>query len=315
LPPPPPATAVAATVNGKPIAEVAVYRALRQVPPPKWPDARPEIINFLVENTLIDQYLEALKIPADPKEMATRLSQVKTDIEKNFKGSKYDEVLKKLLLTEDELKVQIVGQLRWDKFVDQQSPEKVLRDMFDKNKEMFDGSAVRARHLLLTPKAGDAKDAEAKKALLAGYKKQVEAAGQQAVAALPAGADNLAREKARIKAMDDAFAQLAAKESACPSKGQGGDIGWFPRAGRMVEPFARAAFAMKPYQLSDVVETEFGLHIILLTERKAGKEYKFEDVKETVKDVYSDRLREAVLARMRPRAQIIVNPMPKLEKQ
>jgi parvulin-like peptidyl-prolyl isomerase len=315
LPPPPPATAVAAKVNGKPIAEVAVYRALRQVPPAKWAEARTEIINFLVENALIDQYLEALKIPADAKETEIRWKQVIDEINKSGKGVDYKEVLKKLLLTEDELKAQIVNQLRWDKFVDQQSPEKILREMFDKNKDMFDGSMVHARHVLLAGKAGDAKAAEEAKSKLTGFKKQVQDAGQQALAKLAAGSDKLAQEKARTKAMDDAFAALATKESTCPSKSQGGDIGWFPRAGRMVEPFARAAFALQPYQMSDVVATEFGFHLILVTERKAGKEFKFEDVKETVKEVYSDRLREAVLARMRPRAQIVVNSLAKQDKQ
>jgi len=64
----------------------------------------------------------------------------------------------------------------------------------------------------------------------------------------------------------------------------------------MVEPFARAAFALKPFQMSDPVGTEFGYHLILVVDSKPGKTVKYEDVKTRVQDVYSERLREAVIA-------------------
>ena len=49
----------------------------------------------------------------------------------------------------------------------------------------------------------------------------------------------------------------------------------------MVEPFAKAAFALKPYEMTDVVATEFGYHLILVTARKQGTPKKFEEVKGT----------------------------------
>jgi peptidyl-prolyl cis-trans isomerase C len=321
LPPPPARDVVAATVtlNGvkRPIYEIAVYRPLKNIQPDKWKEARPEIINFLVDNTIVDLYLEALtsagKLKAvDPKEVDAKFKQVMKEIEATSKKPPA-ELLKALLLTEDDLKTQIIAQLRWDAFVDQQAPDKVLREQFEKNKDMYDGSAVHARHLLLSPAKGDAKAAAEAKTKLLTWKKQIEEQAQAAVAKLPANADNLTREKTRTKAIEDAFAELAKKESACPSKAQGGDVGWFPRVGRMVEPFAKAAFALKPYEISDVVETEFGLHLILCIEHRPGKDVKFENVREMVKDVYGDRLRDAVLTRMRPRVQVVINPAPKYE--
>jgi peptidyl-prolyl cis-trans isomerase C len=74
----------------------------------------------------------------------------------------------------------------------------------------------------------------------------------------------------------------------------------------MVEPFARAAFGLEPYQISDVVATEFGYHLVLVTAKKAGEPTKFEDVKETVKEVYGGKLKEAVIGQMRPRAKIVI---------
>jgi parvulin-like peptidyl-prolyl isomerase len=72
----------------------------------------------------------------------------------------------------------------------------------------------------------------------------------------------------------------------------------------MVEPFSRAAYACKPYQMTEPVKTQFGYHLILVTERKTGKEPKYEDIKPEVKNVYGEKLREAVVLMMRQRAKI-----------
>jgi parvulin-like peptidyl-prolyl isomerase len=304
MPPPPPANVVAAMVNGQKIPELAVFRGLLREDPKKWTTVRKDVLNYLIDNLLVDQYLTQLKIAVEPKEVEERVSQIAAEAKKS--GMEFSVLLKRLFLTEDDLRRELTGALRWDKFVIQQGTDKVLREMFDKNKNMFDGSQMQARHILIAATAATATEAQQK---LAAIRKQIDAEVSGELVKLPPNTDNLAREKERMKALDKAFAAAAMRDSSCPSKAQGGDLGWFPRAGVMVEPFARAAFALKPYQMSDPVTTEFGYHLILATDAKQGKEVKFEDVRPFVQEVYGERLREAIVASYKPRSKIEIQPV------
>ena len=96
------------------------------------------------------------------------------------------------------------------------------------------------------------------------------------------------RKKARAKAEEvlgsarrspDSFADLARKNSQdTGSAPNGGDLDFFAR-GAMVKPFEEAVFAMKKGDISDIVETEFGYHIIRLTDIKVPKTRSFEDMR------------------------------------
>jgi len=304
--PAPAANAVAATVNGQPLPEVAVQRGLKRVPPAEHAKARPEILNYLIDNLLLDQYLAGQKILVDIKEVDARVGEIQSEVKKH--GQDYQKMLKDLMLTEEELKAQVTADLRWEKFAVGKATEAALKQLYDQNAEMFDGSLVRARHILLTPAAGDAAAAAQAKIQLTQVKQQVEAEAAKEVAKMPASADPLARETERIKKLEDLFGKQAEKSSTCPSKKDGGDLNWFPRAGSMVEPFAKAAFALKPGQMSDPVQSPFGYHLILVTGRKPGQPTKFEEVKEEVKEIFCNRLREDLVGKLRESAKIVITP-------
>lgn len=299
LPPPPAAAAVAAVVNGQPIPELSVYRALMRENPAVWKEARKEVLDYLVDNVLIDQYLRQLKMEVAAAEVEKRITQITEEAKKN--GQDFKKIMEKLHLSEDDLRRELTAALRWDQFVTQQGTEKVLRDLFEKNKSMFDGTQMQARHILLPVAAGKTEEAKAKIAVL---RKSIEDQVAADLAKVPPSTDPVAREKQRMESMAKHFAAVAAKESTCPSKANGGDLGWFPRAGAMVEPFARAAFALKPYQMSDAVPTEFGYHLIMAVDFRPGRDVKFEDVRPFVLDVYAERLRQAVIASYKPRSKV-----------
>jgi len=137
--------------------------------------------------------------------------------------------------------------------------EAALREFYDKNKSRWAGvEQRRASHILITAgKDGSAPDKAAARAM----------------------AEELLRQ---VRAKPADFARLAREKSKDPgSAAQGGDLGWFGRS-MMTKPFEDAAFALKQGQISDVVESDFGFHIILVTGVKGTETKPFEEVRATI---------------------------------
>jgi peptidyl-prolyl cis-trans isomerase D len=103
---------------------------------------------------------------------------------------------------------------------------------------------------------------------------------------------------AQARANPAGFAELARKNSDDPgSAAQGGDLDFFAR-GSMVKPFEDATWALQPGQISDVVESDFGYHVILLTAVRGGDRRSFESVRPEI----AAELRKGQLARKWPEA-------------
>ena len=131
--------------------------------------------------------------------------------------------------------------------------EQEKRDEYEKRKDQLNiPDGVKASHILIRVEP-DASD-EVKK----GAMEKIEELRRQAIS----GGD---------------FAELARDNSEDGSASRGGDLGYFKR-GMMVKPFEDTAFALEKGQISKVVETQFGYHIIKLTDKQSARTLTFEEV-------------------------------------
>jgi len=172
-----------------------------------------------------------------------------------------NEFLKKLNLSETGIKDRLRMGLAVQQWVEKKFGQKALvsdqetKSFYNGNPDFFKvPEQVRASHILI--KVGAKSDAAQK----AAARKKIEAIQKQ------------------LKNGED-FSELAKKVSECPSNTKGGDLGYFSR-GQMVKPFEDVAFSLKPGEMSGIVETEFGFHIIKLTEKKTETTLGYEQVKD-----------------------------------
>lgn len=179
---------------------------------------------------------------------------------------------------------------------------------FDEFKEQYRSGLARQR-FMETQWAGqiDVNDADAQ-AYYEGHPNEFEKpeqvhASHILIAPDPNAADpNEAKAVAKAKAEDllkqikdgGDFAELAKAHSSCPSKAQGGDLGTFGRK-QMVKPFEDAAFALTPGEVSDVVETRFGYHIIKVTEHQDAQTVPLEEAREGILQKLTNQKKQAVV--------------------
>jgi len=181
-------------------------------------------------------------------------------------------------LTEADLKFHMERGIAIEQLVNQKIVQKItvtdkeIRTFYDSNLDRFkQPEQVQASHILIKvdPEANESEKAKARKQLETIQKK--------------------------VKKGED-FGALAKEHSGCPSSTQGGDLGYFGR-GQMVKPFEDAAFALEPGQVSDIVETRFGYHLIKVTDKKPARTVPFEEVKEGIGEhLKQQQVGEKVLA-------------------
>jgi peptidyl-prolyl cis-trans isomerase D len=134
-----------------------------------------------------------------------------------------------------------------------------VKSYYEENIDMFqEERQVKARHILfkVDPESSEEEEEKVK---------------ERALSVL---------EKARA---GEDFADLAKEYSEGPSSEQGGDLGYFPR-GQMVKPFDDAAFGMKKGEISDLVKTQFGYHIIKVEDIKEAGTKDLAEVQEEIRN-------------------------------
>jgi len=272
------ATAVVAKVNGKDITEGDIQKVLGmfmkqmagQIPPDQMKEAllsiRERILDELImRSVVLDEVtkqgisLSDAEFNADKAEMAKELPQ----------GATLESYMAETGTTETEMREQMAARKMImaiaEKLAKPSAEE--IQTYYDKNKESFNqGESVNASHILIKvdPTEDDAAKT-AKRTRIEGLRKQ-----------LLEGAD---------------FKEIAKANSDCPSASGGGDLGSFGR-GQMVPAFEEAAFTQPVGKVGEVVETQFGYHLILVSGRTEAKTLEFNEVKSDISDTLNSQKKQ-----------------------
>ncbi|HZG55462.1 peptidylprolyl isomerase [Paenibacillus sp.] len=210
----------------------------------------PQAVDQLIVERLVNREAAKQNIQVTDEELNAEVEKIKA----NFPDeATFNQQLAAAGYTVESLKEQMKPQVQLTKLVEPQIEvtDEELQTYYDENKAQYEtGEQVKASHILVETK----EEAEA------------------ILAELKGGAD---------------FAEQAKEHSKDGSAASGGDLGYFGR-GAMVAPFEEAAFALEIGEISDIVESEFGFHIIKLTDKKAATTATFEEKKEEIRETLFD---------------------------
>lgn len=261
----------------------------RRVPPGQMGQLQRSVLDELIGRKLILEQ-GAKQVPADiDKKVQEQIDETKTRM-----GG--DEEFKKTLADTGVSLEQYTHQVR-DNIIIRESIEALVdkqvkitvedaKAFYDANPDQFkQPEMVRASHILIRC-APDATDE---------VKKEKRAQIDAALSLIKSG---------------EKFADVAKKVSEDPGSAEnGGDLGFFPR-GRMVPEFDTAAFSLKTNEISGVITTQFGYHILEVTARKPAQLMPFDDVKEKLADYLKQRkgseITRAYVADLRSAAKVEV---------
>lgn len=253
--------ALAKGLEGRPAPDEAGKAQLRQV-----------AINSLINKKLIEQKIRELDIKVADEEVRQAIEDVKRS--NNLTQDNLKEALAARGISFDEYKAQIKEQLERLRLISLevrskiQISEKEMREYYEANAEKFQvDEAFHARQIFL-PISPDATEEE---------RKRTEQAAGKILAEARSGAD---------------FAGLARKYSKDPSAAEGGDLGYLKK-GELLPEFDDALAKLKPGELSGLIRTTAGFHIVKLEDIRQGKKQSFETAKPEVEDIlYKKRSEE-----------------------
>jgi peptidyl-prolyl cis-trans isomerase C len=285
---------VMARVNGQPVTKTDFDRLVKNVEAGRGPipaEKRDEVLRAVLDQLIT---YNVLKQEAASRKLEVTEADVDAQVAQMQKQFPSEAEFSKALAARNTTVAQLKADARVDMAINKMMESEVTgvaatdadaQDFYAKNPDKFkQGEQARASHILV--KADEKADEATKKAARTKI-------------------DALLK---RVKAGED-FAALAKENSDDGSAAQGGDLGFFPR-GQMVPPFDQAAFALKPGEVSDVVTSQFGYHIIKLAEKKDATVVPLEQVKPRVLEFLTNQKKQervdALIADAKKRAKIEV---------
>jgi len=241
------------------------------------------VINQLIIQEILNQEADARGIKVSGKEVD---EEVKKTMDKLGGRDQLMAILKQNGISISEFKKDIKNQVRMKKLAEAAGDVKVsdadCKKFYDSNKDKFKhDEQVRASHILISANAYQIQQeltSDPKKKI---EEKDLKAKVEEVMAQKKAEAEKLAKE---LKADSSKFEEYARKYSEdTNSAKQGGDLGFFAKD-RMVPEFANAAFTAKPNTVSDPVKSQFGYHIIFVTDRRPAGFITYDKAKSDIKE-------------------------------
>ncbi len=280
---------VVVTVNDEKVMLPELIKLLGQfqIPPGSEQRAYDGAVDLLINTKILEQFLRKASVPVTAKEIEDVVAQYRKNLQDQ--GGSLEKALAETATTDKEFRDRIARSLQWKKYVTDKATDAELKKYMENNKDIFSGTQVRASHILL--KVADNATPEQKEQIrqkLLGIKKEI--------------------ESGKISFAD--AANKYSEDDGNVSQPRGGDLGYFPRRGQFIEPFAAAAFSMKKGAISDPVETEYGWHLIQVTDRKEGQLPDFARFKDEVLNQYAAELQNQIVDQQRAKATIKIEPMP-----
>jgi len=248
------------------IIQTMEARAGQPIPAERRDEIMRGAIDQLVVYTLLSQESRNRGIKIDDAEIETKMGQLKAQFPTQ---EAFDKALKDRGMTMESLRQDARVDLSVTKLMEAElgslaGPSDLeAKDFYDKNPDRFkQDESVRASHILI--RVDEKADAAAKKKA----RTEIDAVLKQA----KGGAD---------------FAKLAQQHSQDGSAAQGGDLNYFAK-GTMVPAFDKVAFELKPGEISDVVTTQFGYHVIKVVDHKPSRTIPFEESSPQIKQFLTE---------------------------
>ena len=270
---------VVALVNGDPISkadlETAVAQMQARVGQPLPPEQRDRVIRGVLDQVisyrLLVQESASRKVDVPEADLDTRIKEIRSQFQSD---EAFQEALGQRKLTLDALRTSLRQGMQVDRLLEAEASRSgevtpvQIEEFYTSHPEEFQqGERVRASHILVS---------------------------------VPQGADAAAKEPARVRAagiLKDVkagqdFATLARQHSEDKGSAQaGGDLGYFER-GQMLGPFEDAAFSLTPTQTSELVETQYGFHIIKVDDKQPSRTIPLAEVRAQVEQYLQGQGRE-----------------------
>jgi len=225
---------------------------------PELAQIRQAVLDNLVARELLYQESKKKGFKGNEEEVNGQLKALRARFPSE---AEFQTALTKMNITEADLRSQIEQDIAIRQFISATLVDKItiseaeIKAYYDNNPQFFTKpEQIRASHILIKvePQADAMQKEKARKTL------------------------EVVQEK--LQAGED-FGALAKEYSQGPSNSKGGDLGFFGR-GQMVKPFEDKAFSMKTGEVSDIVETRFGYHLIKVTDKQTENKLAFAEVKE-----------------------------------